>query len=435
MASVPNTNVHPLFKPYIGDESATVLLGRLIDREGFSRKTRYHLEILNTLTQNGTKLFERIPPETFRGMPEGGRRNVQASYVARANEGPVRPDPGAVGESQEEIIPPFLIWDKQEQALEAWARAEGCWLDDAVSAVEKRFGEEISHGAEAKVFHYDDTHVVKVISSLFDQQKTLDRIALTNFMFPATGLQLLGLGRNADGEFCFIVKQPFIIGKHVDEGLVSIGGLDDFRCVDESVPNPEYATDDILLGDLHDRNILIDICGNTQVIDCNLFLNTPDLGRGGKWVVPEIRYDEKTVRQIEQTLDNLLPLEMDRGWFEREYGSLGEILKGNWFLDGTISDSSGNTYLVEVSRDDPDTILLSRSDKALVMLSADPSIGEADRRDLAAGLTVERNGRRIRFSLEKGRTVFLPSQEKRGQSRRAASDRIHRPSKPHGPSL
>lgn len=201
------------FNLYLCDESATVLLGRLIEVEGFSRKTRYHLEIINTLTQNGKKLFERIPPEVFRGLPEGGGRNVQASYVARANESTVRQDSGGIGEG-EKITAPFPMWDRQERVLEDWARAEGCWFDNVTRRIENTFGPEISHGAEAKVFHLDDTHVVKVISSLFDQQKTLDRISLTNFMFPATGLTLLGFGRNEEGEFCFVVKQPFIIGEH-----------------------------------------------------------------------------------------------------------------------------------------------------------------------------------------------------------------------------
>lgn len=232
------------FNLYLGDESATVLLGRLIEAEGFSRKTRYHLEIINTLTQNGKKLFERIPPEAFRDLREGNRRNVQASYVARANESTVRQDSGGIGESEgcEEITAPFLVWDRQERALEDWARADGCWFDNVTRRIENTFGPEISHGAEAKVFHLDDTHVVKVISSLFDQQKTFDRITLTNFVFPFTGLQLLGLGRNEDGEFCFVVKQRFIIGKHADTGNLSIASLEDFTCVDESINNPEYTT-------------------------------------------------------------------------------------------------------------------------------------------------------------------------------------------------
>ena len=256
-----------IFAPYYAKESATVLLGRLIDREGFSRKTRYHLEILNILTQNGTKLFERIPPEAFRGLREGNRRNVQASYVARANEGTVRQDFGGIGEGEEEIVPPFLMWDRQERALEAWARAEGCWFNNVTGAIERRFGKEISHGAEAKVFHYDDIHVIKVISSPFDQQKTLDRITLTNFVFPFTGLRLAGLGRNEDGEFCFVVIQRFVIGEHVVPGLVSIDSLDDFKCLDDSMDNPEYATEHILLGDLHDRNVLLTPEGRPAVID------------------------------------------------------------------------------------------------------------------------------------------------------------------------
>ena len=33
------------------------------------------------------KVFQRIPSEVFRGLPEGGRRNVQASLIARTIQG------------------------------------------------------------------------------------------------------------------------------------------------------------------------------------------------------------------------------------------------------------------------------------------------------------------------------------------------------------
>ena len=332
------------------------------------------------------------------------------------------------------------MWDRQERALEAWARAEGCWFNNVTGAIERRFGKEISHGAEAKVFHYDDIHVIKVISSPFDQQKTLDRITLTNFVFPFTGLRLAGLGRNEDGEFCFVVIQRFVIGEHVVPGLVSIDSLDDFKCLDDSMDNPEYATEHILLGDLHDRNVLLTPEGRPAVIDCNLFLNTPELKKGGKWKIPQIESDEAAIEKMDGLLDHLVPIELGRSWIENSFSNdgnkLSTMLKQYGFFPGSAELSNGNRYLVEVNPSDPDSVLLTSVRQARALLSQYPDMEDNVKDALAEGRVAEVNGVSVRFSPDKGRLVPVSQGRKEKVTARQADKVSLKMEKPHAsPSL
>lgn len=72
-------------------------------------------------------------------------------------------------------------------------------------------------GQEANVFVYGDDnnrHVVKVInySMMSDLPSEFidNRIALYNGLFPESRYELLGFTERNDGNFCFVVKQPFI---------------------------------------------------------------------------------------------------------------------------------------------------------------------------------------------------------------------------------
>ena len=99
-----------------------------------------------------------------------------------------------------------------------------------------------------------------------------------------------------------MVRQRFIQGTAPTEDEITVGGLEDFRQVTENKNPPDYATPWYLLGDLHDRNIIIDSKGLAHVIDCNVFLNTPDLGKGGEWIIPEVESDPAALEEIDAAL-------------------------------------------------------------------------------------------------------------------------------------
>lgn len=404
------------FGPYLDRENATAFLSALLDR-GVDRKVLYHLEICNILINNGKEIFKRTPQEVLPGIKEGGQKNVAASLIARADEGTVRPYQEGVG-TERLSLDPFARWDRQEYDLEAWARRDGCWSDDILNRIKEQYGEEIAHGTEAHVFQDGPNHVVKVISAPFDVQETLDRISITNYLLgePVT-LSLLGMGRNSDDEFCFLVRQQFIKGKHVKQGTYTIDALDTF----EELPlpgkehNPDYVTGNYLIGDLHDRNVLLTPEGNLAIIDCNVFLNTPDLGRKGTWEIPDVEYDEKDIPEIHRILRGILPGSCDREVFLRRFdtpdGYIRKQLQASRRLEGTIilnTKNNGPTpYCVAVDPENRDNVIYNPVSKIQTLVKYDNRFTSEEKRVLAFGLTLKKGDTGYRFDLDKGRVIQL----------------------------
>ena len=222
---MPPTKRHRIeedFAPLLKGEDGTRYLREVLESEGFSRRAAYLLEIQNQIIQNGKNIFERTPQETLGGLAAGGRRNVQASLVARANERAGGQDPRSLEEPGPEIEDTtFLDWDRKENALREWAVSDGCWYEQADRAMASLHGRHFAKGSEARVYHESGNRVVKVIGTIGDPQEALDRITITNFLFPETALELIGLGRNEEGEFSIIVRQPFVKGTYVGTGTVS----------------------------------------------------------------------------------------------------------------------------------------------------------------------------------------------------------------------
>lgn len=413
-----NQSYTDLFAPFRDKESAAAFLQWLIAKYGFGRKTRYHLAIINKLIQNGTPIFKRTPQETLRGLSEGSRRHVEASFVARASNCSDREDQATVGPQEQRGL--FLAWDEIERNLEGWARSEGCWYDDADKALERRFDTKIGQGSEANVY-FAPPYVYKTIGSRFNPQEMLDRITITNFLFPETRLELTGLGRREDGEFCFIVRQPFIKGEYVEDKTVHLEVLEDFR----EDPDGIYAgfvNDNYILGDLHDRNILRSEEGNLYVIDCNVWLNTPEVGKGGKWSIPDVEYSEEAIARMNSVLDSLVPRKTNLEWFldtfSRPGNGLREQLLETGRYDGTIPVrlKSGETIgiLAQVDPADPDAILWIRSGNVRTLLPESLSLSPEEKETVCGGGTIVRSGQKLVFDLDRGRlAVWKPMARKK----------------------
>lgn len=398
------------FAPYMKGENAVAFLRNATEQGGYSRLTDYHLEIINILSQNGKEIFERIPSEALGGLAQGGRSHVQASFIARAEESAVRPEPGAGGgqERDDSVDPVFSRWDRQEAALEAWARHEGIWKDNIGEYAKKQFGDELDHGNEARVFNYDDNNIVKVLTCPFDVQETLDRISLTNFLFTNTGLELLGLGRDEIGQFCFLVKQQFIQGKHPDVGEnVDLTGLEEFEPVTKLLVDPIYATKKYLLGDLHMRNIIVDKDGNAHVIDCNLFLNTPDQRKGGEWIIPEVQSDPKVQQSIQKLLDDIMPKQFPKALFGK---NVRDQVNSKGYFEGTAImsfDAQSEQILVQQDPDNPDCVLVNSVSNVLRLAKYDERFKDNELGAMARGCTLHQGDTKYRFDLNKGRIIAM----------------------------
>lgn len=109
----------------------------------------------------------------------------------------------------------------------------------------------------------------------------LDRLSLHNYLFPEDKYELLGFSRKEnknDGDFLFIVKQPFIESvrkatkEEIKNELVKRGF--------EHIKRNDYKDKDYILEDISEDNVLIDKNNNYHFIDTRLSLNTKDYGGG-----------------------------------------------------------------------------------------------------------------------------------------------------------
>lgn len=244
---------------------------------GFTPESLSTLERYAEHFITGRLVYQRFSPAEQHGCAAGGATHVIASLLAGAEVAPdqLSAQPGSFKRELER-------GQTQAARIEAWARATGCWIGDADSAVASQLGEQIAQGGEARVYDHG-TSVVKVIGLDYFVLPVLalDRISLHNAYFPQTRMTVLGFGRSAEGDFKVIVEQPFIQGERMtDDEIREYAARLGYRLVNPR--NWTYATDTVYLSDLHDENVIRSAQGNVFVVDCDIRINTPELKAGGR---------------------------------------------------------------------------------------------------------------------------------------------------------
>ena len=391
---------------YLDRESAVLWLGRHLDAHGYDIKARYHLEITNKLINNGTEILKRFPQEVFGGLPEGGRRNVQATLLCRTGDRPGgAPEKGRSQEERAESL---------ERLIRTWAEKEGLWVRSPEQTLGGRYT-FIGDGGEAKVY-YDGSDgrrtVVKLISTAYfaDVQEALDRITIHNALFPQSAMTVEGFGRNSEGLFSFVVRQPFIEGGTISEDDLHFlaGKLGMFR-IERLIAGTEYCNDTIYLGDLHDENVLKDPFGYIHVIDCDARLNTPSLGLGGRWTVPEVDGSEASVAEIDRFLDGIVPKRASRDRFTEAFSpqdpSLSEQLALTGRYDGVLRarDDGGGTVeiAVHVDPDDPGKVLYMDR-RGIVPMTEGCPVPEKELGEIRCGRCIRHAGETVAFDPASG---------------------------------
>ena len=391
---------------YLAGENALAWIAGKFREEGPSTGVLYLLNILNKYIQNGKQedLYRRLPREAVEGLASGGRENVLASLLLRGNETAGGADPrfsrDPVGDTAR---------------LEAWARTEGIWFDDADAAVaaDHPF---LSSGGEARVYRGDGENLVKVISAPGDGavRYLMDRISLHNYLFPETNLDVLGFGRDGRGLFCVIVNQPYVRGRKTglaDIARMATGASFDMRGYEPGEVKPYlFFTDEYCLGDLHERNVLTaETDGQPYVVDCDVCLNTPELGYGGTHVVPAVESDEDIQQEISRFVGGLVPRSVDRDEFVRMFSpvcpDLKEQLDQTGRLNGTVRLFLGADpvdYIAQVDPDNPRRVLYLDVRNAAFMLEG-ADFTEKVSRELATGHGVFINKTFHAFNLRLGR--------------------------------
>ena len=234
--------------------------------------TPQYLEIKKNADEiiEGRGSINRLSQEEEQGRINGWTRCVQATLLLNEH---------ARNDAEQSI--------KQQQEIEKYFNAECIWFDYAERPYDHAekpyaeiFGALFERGSEARLYTHYDGVVIKAIELNYSANPLdfLDRISLHNHLFPSTHYELIGFGKNEEGNFVSIIKQPYVKAERtatieeIRDELEKYG----FRHRRRN----DYFNADYILDDMSSDNVFIDVFGNFQFIDTRLSLNT-DFGLGG----------------------------------------------------------------------------------------------------------------------------------------------------------
>lgn len=241
----------------------------LINKNG---KINYEqLERTSEGIESGKIIFERFSPKEQRGLTDGGRANVEASVILATKSSSDK----SFANSNE----------AQENAIEEYAKNKSIWYDNPTEQLTDKYGEPIGAGEEAIVWD-DGAHVVKSQNDLMygTLQEKLDGITLQNSLFPEAAVEVIGFGRNVDGDFQVIVRQPFIKAADIKVTAQEIrGALNEIGFTEDE--NGNYSNRDTIIEDVHTGNAVKTPSGNIVIIDPITRLNSTELGYGGHRII------------------------------------------------------------------------------------------------------------------------------------------------------
>lgn len=398
--------------PYLRDENAVAWLSQhLSDKKAASEsvdlKMMYHLNLINNFEQNGYTLIKRLPPEVHSGMHKGGRRNVQASAIARAVHAADR------GESQEIRASGYT---KIQEIIGTWAEKDGCWEDYADRSLLDKGKTFKTSGSEANVY-YDGKNVFKVIdyNHYGSFEKLLDRISIHNAIFPECKMEIQGFGIKDEFQdsagFSVIVKQSLIQGREpVEASIVRESLLYRGYHIPEGskifcFTNHE---NNVMLYDIHDLNAIQTKSGKVIIFDCEALIND-DPKHGGTYIIPEVKSDTEGIKKIDDILESIIPIRKGMDWLlenapdpqlmQKQLQRTGRYEGKIELIDGTEKRQG---YCVQVDPEDHSKVLLLSCSSVRAMINRRLYTQE-EIEMLASGHTIKKSGRLNAFNLYRGR--------------------------------
>ena len=264
-------------------------LNQAIWDSGFTTQTLTALTILAQEVNHGTTLFERIPQAQQPGLSKGSSILTSAGLICRGC-------PGTESEVREIYHTDDLIGEGriQERLVEVWARITGCWYESPDLYLSS-LSDIKDYGTESVVYFDVDNLVVRKLISLKHYnvlRLALDRIIIHNAVFTDSAMKVLGFGRNEDGQFVIVIEQPYCAGTVVSEqerrDFMYAMGFEDAGS--DYGMHLNYRSSSLYIGDLNDYNVIKGESG-IHVIDADCRLNTPTLGCGGAYVIPQPHLD------------------------------------------------------------------------------------------------------------------------------------------------
>ena len=241
-----------------------------IAHDGFSEQTLQQIDEYVNEIQNGTRDFPRYNLSEHAGLCKAGPvligASIVASYATRSLTASCHAEGCEGGPAN------WQIDERQEQLIEQWAKASKLWVENSDKILTDTFGPMIAQGAEAKVYYREgDKSVVKERTSIYSTtQKALDAIALHNYLFPETAMNVIGFTRDSDNLMRIILTQPYVrclrlATKDEIDALVNAKGFRD----NWDGQGVNYISDRMALEDMHPANVFIDeVSGKPICIDC-----------------------------------------------------------------------------------------------------------------------------------------------------------------------
>ena len=246
----------------------------------------------------------------------------------------------------------------------------------------------------------------------------MDRVSLHNYLFPETAMTTIGFGRGKDKNLSVIVKQPYVRGlcthpKDTAKMVTDAG----FHVIDGVRIPYTFFTEEFCLGDLHERNVLTTECGEIQVIDCDVRLNTPELGYGGKYEIPSVIWSEDSVRMIDEMLSCVvperIPVEELVKRFPEAAGLIPELTAFGR-IEGPLFDAgSERVFLAAAAPGQPGSVLLMDGEAArtMVEMTAGEGFSRKEKMILSEGRGLFKDGRFVAFDIASGRITESVNQE------------------------
>jgi hypothetical protein len=211
------------------------------------------LRSISRTIEQGNYSTQYFTEEVERSRAAGGRRNVEASLI--------------LGGSQSANA------EKQQALLEQYFEHEGLLYDlaDYMDKNQDRFLNDALNNAEAVVFRSNDgKSVEKFINYRINSDTPFDfinnRVVLHNHLFIETKYELIGAAK-FNGQFFFMVKQPFIKGIATENREEFYRHMKERGYEENDLQLNAFHDKFFKISDLHEENVLKGDDGNFYFID------------------------------------------------------------------------------------------------------------------------------------------------------------------------
>ena len=410
--------------PFLDRESAIKALEGFIDGTRTTREGMYLLQVINTHIQNGERIFERTPQSVFCGLPGGGRANVQAAALCRAEEAANAAEQGSLLESG---------YTREQEIIGHWAERDGCWSDTPEADLLRNGHEHRSEydGSEARIFYNSGAHVYKTIDFVRyeSMSRFLDRVTIHNAVFPEAMMTIYGFGVRDYSEdstgFCALVSQPFIEGTTPTEAQIHASMLE------RGLHEPAYSAGsgfyfyetpdhDVLITDVHDNNCVVTPQGKVVVFDCEAMVNDIN-GFGGRYTIPPLQYSQESVDEIKASIRSVMPLSVPGREFLMDLSPVAshnavEELASAGYIDGPVKEGPYKDCIVQRDPEDRSRLLVQSREKMERFFAVhEPKLDDGstltpkEKEAVLQGRPFARQGLGYRFNLDKGRIERTPA--------------------------